>query len=90
MHLDDVAEWLRVLECQAIVLIHVSRRTDVQYARNRIAEVAGAKVAEKVHVLMDYKSNRSRYEQQMLDAEAKEHAAHRSSQPAASESSTAS
>jgi len=68
MHLDDVAEWLRVLECQYMVLIHVSRRTDMQYARRRISEVAGPKMAEKVLFLMDYKANRARYEAQMAAA----------------------
>lgn len=68
MHLDDVAEWLRILECQYIVLIHVSRRTDMQLARKRIGEVAGPKVVDKVLFLMDYKANRARYEDQMLAA----------------------
>lgn len=68
MHLDDIAEWLKFVECQAMVLIHVSRRTDVPYAKNRIAEVAGAANAQKVHFLMDYKTNRERYEKQLIDA----------------------
>jgi ribonuclease Z len=68
MHLDDVAEWLRILECQHVVLIHVSRRTDMNYARKRIGEVAGAKAVEKVLFLMDYKTNRARYDAQLLAA----------------------
>jgi ribonuclease Z len=72
MHVDDVAEWLRVLECQAMVLVHVSRRTDLTYARQRITEVAGAKLAEKVHFLMDYKANRARYDAQAIAAEERE------------------
>lgn len=68
MHLDDVAEWLRILECQYIVLIHVSRRTDMNYARKRIAEVAGPKHVERVLFLMDYRTNRARYESQLIAA----------------------
>lgn len=68
MYLDDIAEWLRILECQHLVLVHVSRRTDMQYARRRIAEVAGAKLMEKVLFLMDYKANRARYEAQLAAA----------------------
>lgn len=68
MHLDDVAEWLRILECQHIVLIHVSRRTDMNYARKRIAEVAGPKHVERVLFLMDYRTNRARYESQLIAA----------------------
>lgn len=72
MHADDIAEWLRVLECQALVLVHVSRRTDMQFARKRLAQIAGEKNAAKVHFLMDYRLNRARYEQQVAEAEAKE------------------
>jgi len=72
MHLDDIAEWLRVLECQHIILIHVSRRTDMQYARKRISEISGTKNAGKVLFLMDYKGNKERYEAQLAAAEAKE------------------
>lgn len=68
MHLDDIAEWLRILECQHLVLVHVSRRTDLQYARRRIAEVAGPRLMEKVLFLMDYKTNRARYEAQLTAA----------------------
>ena len=72
MHIDDVAEWLRVLECEALVLVHVSRRTDLIYARRRIAEISGDKLAKKVLFLMDYKTNKARYEQQTLDAQQRE------------------
>lgn len=68
MHLDDIAEWLRILECNYLVLIHVSRRTDMSFARRRIAEVAGPKAADKVLFLMDYKGNKARYEAQLLAA----------------------
>lgn len=84
MHIDDVAEWLRVLECEAIVLVHVSRRTELSYARERVAKIAGESAARKVHLLMDYKANKARYEQQMLEAEAREarRAGARAAQPA--------
>jgi ribonuclease Z len=72
MHVDDIAEWLRVLECQALVLVHISRRTDTLYARKRLSEIAGPKAAEKVLFLGDYKANRERYDRQLADAEAVE------------------
>ncbi|MCC6675788.1 MAG: ribonuclease Z [Phycisphaerales bacterium] len=71
LHVDDVAEWLGVLECQALVLIHVSRRTDLGYARKRLGEVAGPN-ADKVLFLMDHRAARARYEKQAADAEARE------------------
>lgn len=72
MHIDDLAEWLRVVESQWVVLVHVSRRTDMLAARKRIAQVAGDKLVQKVLFLMDYKGNRERYEKQQTDADAKE------------------
>lgn len=69
MHADDVAEWLRVLESQALILIHVSRRTNLQYARKRLHEIVGAERAAKVHFLMDHRANRERYDHQVRVAE---------------------
>lgn len=69
MHADDVAEWLRVLESQALILIHVSRRTNLQYARKRLNEIVGAERAAKVHFLMDHRANRERYDHQVRVAE---------------------
>jgi ribonuclease Z len=72
MHLDDIAEWLRVLECEAMILAHVSRRTDLAYARQRVAALAGERAAEKVFILMDYRFNKARYEEQAARDEARE------------------
>ncbi|MBL9001741.1 MAG: hypothetical protein JNK25_11455, partial [Phycisphaerae bacterium] len=72
MHIDSLAEWLRVVESQYVVLVHISRRTDMAAARKRISQVAGEKLAQKVLFLMDYKGNRERYEKQLAEAEAKE------------------
>lgn len=69
MHIDDLAEWLRVVESQAVILVHISRRTDMSMARKRISQVAGDKLAQKVFFLMDYKGNRERYEAQLAAAE---------------------
>ncbi len=68
LHLDDIAEWLRVLECEALILVHVSRRTDLQYARRRLAQVVGEERAAKVHFMMDHRTNRERYEKQLTAA----------------------
>jgi len=68
MHADDVAEWLRVLECQELVLIHFSRRTNLGYARRRIEELVGHERAQMVHILMDHRYNRLRYERQLVEA----------------------
>jgi ribonuclease Z len=69
MHVDDIAEWLRVAECEAMVLTHISRRTHLGLARDRLAEVAGSRHARRALILMDHKTNKERYEQQLGDAE---------------------
>lgn len=69
MHAADVAEWLRVLESQALVLVHVSRRTNLQYARKQLAELVGDQHAGRVHFLMDHRANRDRYDAQVRQAE---------------------
>ncbi len=68
MHVNDVAEWLRVLECQHLVLVHVSRRTDLGYARKQLVAKAGESLSSKVLFLMDHRAARTRYEHQERDA----------------------
>ena len=69
LHIRDVVEWLRVLECEKLVLIHVSRRSNLSQARKRLIELAGEEEAERVIFLMDHRSNRARYERQLEEAE---------------------
>lgn len=82
LHADDVAEWLRFLQCQALVLIHVSRRTDLGYARKRLMELlakdkAAADKVSRVHFLMDFRAGKTRYEEQTREAFLREQAAGR-------------
>lgn len=72
LHADDIAEWLRVLRCEHLVLTHVSRRTNLTYARQRIAELVDPPNADRVLFLMDHRGNRERYERQLEDAERRE------------------
>ncbi|MGP1273319.1 MAG: MBL fold metallo-hydrolase [Phycisphaerales bacterium] len=68
MHIDDIAEWLGVLECEALVLGHISRRTHMGYVRKRLHEALPKDKLAKVLVLMDHKFNRERYERQEAEA----------------------
>lgn len=82
LHADDVAEWLRFLQCQALVLIHVSRRTDLGYARKRLMELlakekTAAEKVGRVHFLMDFRTGKTRYEEQTREAFLREQAAGR-------------
>jgi len=72
LHLDDVAEWLGVLECEHLVLIHVSRRSNLATARKHLINAIGHEKAQRVHFLMDTRTNRARYEQQLAEAAAHE------------------
>lgn len=72
LHVEDIAEWIRVCECEAMVVTHISRRTHVGYAVKRIQEVLGREQAERVRLLMDHKSNKMVYERQAADAERRE------------------
>lgn len=69
MHVEDIAEWLRVLECQALILGHISRRTHVTYVRKRLREVLPRDKHDRVLLLMDHRANKERYERQELDAQ---------------------
>ncbi|MCW5764861.1 MAG: hypothetical protein KIT68_02660 [Phycisphaeraceae bacterium] len=68
LHADDVVEWLRVLECQKLVLTHISRRTNLGVARKQLQQALGRAKADKVEFLMDFKTNKERYERQQMDA----------------------
>lgn len=64
LHIDNVAEWLPLLQGDALVLTHLSRRSNIPRARKRLADLVGFEKARKVHFLMDARTNRERYERQ--------------------------
>lgn len=70
LHVDDIAELLPKLEAEIVVLVHMSRRTNLAYARKRLAEVVGSEQAQRVLFLMDHRHNRQRYDRQRQEAEA--------------------
>lgn len=69
LHAADIGEWLRVAECEAMVLIHVSRRTHLGEARAQLAEAIRPQDAERILFLMDHRTNRERYERQVAEVE---------------------
>ncbi len=74
LHIEDLRNLIQVWKKPTIVVVHVSRRTNMQYARERIAEAAGEH-ASRVHLLMDHRVNRQRYERQVAEHPAAEQAA---------------
>lgn len=72
LHAEDIAEWLGVVECEAMVITHVSRRTHIPSATQVLFDLVGPELAKKVYFLMDHRSNRMRYEVQAEHARKRE------------------
>ena len=68
LHFDDLVELARIWEAENIVVVHLSRRTLLSSAAERIRSL-GSPDADRIHLLMDHKTNRRRYEQQLIDAQ---------------------
>ncbi len=64
LHLEDILALLKVWEAEAIVLCHLSRRTNLSIAREHLTEMVGMDEADRIHFLMDHRTNRLRYENQ--------------------------
>ena len=68
LHIEDFRSLFEAWSAQDIVIVHVSRRTLMPFARTRIEEVAGQERAARVHLLMDHRTNRARHEALMAAA----------------------
>ncbi len=67
LHVTDLIKLLGVWQADAVILVHLSRRTNLAAARELLVSVVGEDQAERVHFLMDHRENRQRYEQQELE-----------------------
>ncbi|MHC4127412.1 MAG: MBL fold metallo-hydrolase [Planctomycetota bacterium] len=67
LHVDDLAKLLDVWQAEAVVLIHLSRRTNLLAARQLLEASIGEEHSARVHFLMDHRTNRQRYEQQEVE-----------------------
>jgi len=70
LHVTDLIKLLGVWQADAIILVHLSRRTNLAAARELLVSVLGEEQAQRVHFLMDHRENRQRYEQQELELSA--------------------
>jgi len=61
LHVEDIRELLQAWSAHDVVVVHLSRRTMLSYARKRLDEVGGE---GRVHILMDHRAARARYERQ--------------------------
>ena len=70
LHISDIVKLLPTLNCEAVVITHLSRRTHLQTAREALDKAIPTEFRDRVHLLMDNRTNRLRYEQQAREAEA--------------------
>jgi ribonuclease Z len=68
LHVGDFSSLLQVWKAESVVLVHVSRRTAIPFARECIAAIDGGAHATRVHLLMDHRTNRQRYDRQVAEA----------------------
>ncbi len=68
LHLDDIVELLEKTTAEAVVLTHLSRRTHIKMARDRVRQCVPARHRDRLFLLMDSYANRERYERQEHEA----------------------
>ena len=67
LFIDDVVRLLEMSSAEAVILTHVSRRTQLADARKRLARTIPEAHRERVWLLMDNKTNAQRYERQKAE-----------------------
>ena len=72
LHLDDLIKVLPNLSAEHVVVTHLSRRLHLGQARERLDQAVPPEHRERVHLLMDGRTNKQRYQQQLAEAEAEE------------------
>lgn len=70
VHLDDIVEFFPRFEGEALVITHVTRRTNLTRARQEVDARFSPEDADRIFFLMDHRTNRARYEEQLITAEA--------------------
>ena len=68
LHLDHVAKLLERSEAEAVVLTHLSRRTHITQVRKQLEASIPRALQDRLFVLMDGRTNRRRYEDQLAEA----------------------
>jgi ribonuclease Z len=67
LHVDDIAEILRVTNVEHLILTHLSRRTHLGQAKQQLDRLIRPDQRHRVHILMDHRVNRARYEKQLAE-----------------------
>jgi len=69
LHLDDIIQLLEMFKGEAVVLTHLSRRTNMSVVRKTLEQHVPEKLREKLFILMDARTNKARYDRQVAQAE---------------------
>lgn len=72
LHVDDIVQLLEFWEAEAVILTHLSRRTHAPEVREILRRRLKPSDLDRVHLLMDHRANRLRYEQQGGDVRRRE------------------
>lgn len=72
LHVEDIAALMQVWQAKTIVLVHLTRRTNIAAARQQLVRLVGEEQSQRVVFLMDHRANRERYERQRILVEAGE------------------
>ena len=59
---------MSVWEAEAVVLAHLSRRTNLLHAKEHLERLLTPEQMERIQILMDHRTNRQRYENQLATA----------------------
>ena len=70
LHIEDLAKVFEAWKADAVVLIHLSRRTNLVAARELLEAAIDDEQLWRLHFLMDYRANRQRYERQEVEVAA--------------------
>jgi len=65
LHVTDLVELLDEWEAEHVVITHVSRRTSLGFAAKILKELSGGRHVDRTHFLMDFKTNKKRFEAQL-------------------------
>lgn len=69
LHLDHIVQLLDKSTAEAVVLVHLSRRTQMGGVRKEIDAAIPPKHRERLFILMDGRNNKIRYDRQLADAQ---------------------
>jgi len=72
LHVDDIAHMLRNTAIEHIVLTHLSRRSHLGQVKQELESVIPREHRHRLHILMDHRANRARYDRQLAEDAASE------------------